>query len=297
MNYSELYKIGEQHLSDAGIAEAALDARLLLEFVTGNDRNTLYAHPETLVAEADAASYEKLLAKRAAHVPLCQITGSCEFMGIEFAVNENVLIPRQDSECLVEEAMRYVNDGDYILDLCTGSGCLLLSLMHYKNGCRGVGIDISQDALDVARKNADTLASSGALNGGEVSLYAGDLYEPITDNDTRFDVIISNPPYIRHDVIATLMPEVRDHEPRIALDGGDDGLTFYRRIAESAPAHLAKGGRIFLEIGYDQGEAVASILADAGFADINIVKDYSGNDRVVVAICHRYAPNKSESAF
>ena len=151
MNYSEIYKRGTQRLSAAEIPEAALDARLLLEFLTGETHQTLLVYPDTPVSDEVAGKYEKLLDKRASHVPLSQITGSCGFMGIEFLVDENVLSPRQDSECLVEEAMRYVNDGDDILDLCTGSGCLLLSLMHYKNGCRGIGTDISEKALKVAK--------------------------------------------------------------------------------------------------------------------------------------------------
>ena len=285
MNYSEAYKNGERILSAAGIPEAALDARLLLEFLTGHDRNTLLAHPDTPVSEGDAAKYDELIAKRAKHIPLQHLTGTCEFMGIEFSVNDSVLIPRQDSECLVEEAMRFVADGSDILDLCTGSGCLMLSLMHYKNNCRATGVDISEDALAVARRNAEAIEADGGLNGGSVRFLAGDLYDALED-DVKYDVIISNPPYIRTDVIPTLMPEVRDHEPHIALDGGEDGLTFYRRIAEGAAVHLARGGMIFLEIGYDQGSAVTDILADAGFTDITVVKDYAGNDRVVRACVH-----------
>ncbi len=282
MNYSELYRIGTQELSAAGISEAALDARLLLEFITGKDRNTLLAYPETPVSGADEQRYKLLLTKRASHVPLSYLTGECEFMGITFSVNDSVLIPRQDSECLVEEAMRYVQDGSDILDLCTGSGCLLLSLMHYKNNCRGVGVDISEEALKTAHINARKLEEDGGLNGGEVRFEHANMYDA-TAPDEKFDVIISNPPYIRTDVIETLMSEVRDHEPRIALDGGDDGLSFYRIIAEGAPAHLARGGMIFVEIGFDQAEDVTKILADAGFKDIQVVKDYAGNDRVVVA--------------
>ncbi len=282
MNYSELYGIGRQILSDAGISEAALDARLLLEFITGSDHNTLLAHPDTPVGEKNVAVYRMLIEKRADHTPLCHLTGSSEFMGIEFAVSDKVLVPRQDSECLVEEAMRYVQDGSGILDLCTGSGCLLLSLMHYKNGCCGTGTDISEAALAIAQYNGQKLEGSGALNGGEVRFVAGDLYDAISAED-RFDVIISNPPYIRSGDIDTLMPEVRDHEPHLALDGGDDGLDFYRRIAAGAGAHLNRDGMIFLEIGYDQADDVTKILSDAGFKDINTIKDYAGNDRVIVA--------------
>ena len=203
-------------------------------------------------------------------------------MGIDLLVSDKVLVPRQDSECLVEEAMRYVPDGSSILDLCTGSGCLLLSLMHYKNGCKGTGVDISEDALAVARDNLAKLEEQGGLNGGEANFLAGDLYDALPGENHTFDYIISNPPYIRSADIESLAPEVRDHDPRIALDGGEDGLAFYRRIAAGAPAHLARGGMIFLEIGYDQAGAVSQILADAGFKNIEVIKDYGDNDRVVI---------------
>ena len=283
MTYSELYRNGTGILSRAGIPEAALDARLLLEFITGFDRTRLLTDPDTTVSDKDAKAYETVLSKRANHIPLQQLTGSCNFMGIDFAVNDKVLIPRQDSECLVEEVMRFAGDGSDMLDLCTGSGCLLLSLMHYKNNCRGVGVDISEDALNVAGRNLEMLRRDGGLNGGDAVFLRGDLYDALSDHDKKFDYIISNPPYIRSDVISTLMPEVRDHEPRIALDGGSDGLEFYRRIISGAPEHLANYGMLFLEIGFDQAEDVSRILADAGFEDISVVKDYSDNDRVISA--------------
>ena len=283
MNYSDTYRHGTDTLSAAGIPEAALDARLLLEFITGHDANTLYAHPETPVSDEERSRYEEILKERAKHVPLQHLTSECNFMGIDFRVSDKVLVPRQDSECLVEEAMRYVFDGAGILDLCTGSGCLLLSLMHYKNGCRGVGTDISEDALSVAGENLSMLEKEGGLNGGSVRFLAGDLYGALSGDDNTFDFIISNPPYIRTEDIKTLAPEVRDHDPYIALDGGEDGLVFYRRIAEGAAKHLSRGGMIFLEIGFDQGEDVSDILAGTGFSEIIIIKDYSGNDRVISA--------------
>ena len=283
MNYSELYRHGTDVLSAAGISEAALDARLLLEFITGCDTNTLYAHPDTAVSPSQTSSYEKILAKRAQRIPLQHLTGTCNFMGIDLRVSDKVLIPRQDSECLVEEAMRYVGDGSDILDLCTGSGCLLLSLMHYKNGCRGTGVDISEDALETARLNQKTLEETGGLNGGSAEFIAGDLYSALGD-DRRFDFIISNPPYIRSADIDTLAPEVRDHDPRIALDGGPDGLDFYRRIAAGAGSRLTRGGMIFLEIGNTQAASVTQILADAGFTGIETIKDYARNDRVVKGV-------------
>ena len=281
MNYSDTYRHGTDVLSAAGIPEAALDARLLLEFITGHDTSTLYAHPDMPVSEGEKSRYEQLLEKRAKHIPLQHLTGTAGFMGIDFRVSGSVLVPRQDSECLVEEAMRFVPDGSDILDLCTGSGCLLLALMHYKNGCRGVGVDISEDALLIARENLARIENEGGLNGGSAKFLAGDLYDALPGEDQTFDFIISNPPYIRTSEIETLAPEVRDHDPRIALDGGDDGLIFYRRIAKKAAGHLNRGGMIFLEIGYDQGDEVSQILADKGFRDVEVIRDYSDNDRVV----------------
>jgi release factor glutamine methyltransferase len=293
MNYSDTYRYGTDLLSAAGIPEAALDARLLLEFITGHDTNTLYAHPDTVVSDEENAAYERLLAKRAAHIPLQHLTGTAGFMGIDFRVSNKVLVPRQDSECLVEEAMRYVFDGADILDLCTGSGCLLLSLMHYKNGCRGVGTDISEDALIVAQGNLAMLEADGGLNEGSARFFAGDLYDALSGDDQTFDFIISNPPYIRTEDIKTLAPEVRDHDPRLALDGGEDGLAFYRRIADGAKGHLNRGGMIFLEIGHDQSEEVSSILADAGFSNLEVIKDYSNNNRVLTGVWQG-VPEKTE---
>ncbi len=283
MNYSEVYRHGTDNLSAAGISEAALDARLLLEFITGHDTNTLYAHPETEVSDEEAERYEMMIKERAAHIPLQHLTGECDFMGIGFRVSGKALVPRQDSECLVEEAMRYVEDGSRVLDLCTGTGCLLLSLMHYKNGIRGIGTDVSADALEVAAANLKMLEKDGGLNGGDARFYEGDLYDALDGIEERFDYIISNPPYIRAADIKELAPEVRDHDPYIALCGGDDGLVFYRRIAQGAPEYLNRGGMIFFEIGYDQADQVKEILAGEGFSGIEVIKDYCSRDRVVTA--------------
>ena len=283
MNYSDTIQFGTRILEAAGISEAALDARLLLEFVTGCTYADILTYPDTDVSGEQAALYEKYIKERASHIPYSHITGICEFMGLEFFVNEHVLIPRQDSECLVEEAMRFIFDGSEILDLCTGSGCLLISLMHYKNNCHGVGVDISEDAIAVARRNAAVRKEHAQPGEGDIEFFVGDLYDAIPGQTTNFDVIISNPPYIKSDVIPTLSPEVRDHEPVIALDGGADGLDLYRRIIDGAGSYLRREGLIFLEIGYDQAEAVTALLADAGFSGINVVKDFGGNDRVVSA--------------
>lgn len=272
MQYAKLYQIGKEQLQKAGITDAELDARLLLEFICHTDRNALYAHGDQEIEDEKMQDFLQLIEKRAVHIPLQHLTGEQNFMGLDFLVNEHVLIPRQDTEILVEEIMRDLHDGIRILDMCTGSGCILLSLLHYSNDCSGVGVDVSEDALAVARQNADRLAEKQAV------FIQSDLFEKV---EGSFDLVVSNPPYIRSQEIAGLMPEVREHEPHLALDGKDDGLYFYREIIKGAMLHLKRGGQLFFEIGYDQGEAVQALLAANGYTEIAVVKDYAGLDRVV----------------
>ena len=276
MKYGALYRLGADRLTAAGIEEAALDARLLLESVCHTDRNTLLVHGDTEVEQAQEQRYLDGIKARACHVPLQYITGVQEFMGLSFAVNEHVLIPRQDTEILVEEAMRELHDGMRILDMCTGSGCILLSLLRYSNDCAGTGVDISAAALAVAAGNAAAL-------GLEADFREGDLFAGL-ERGSRFDMLVSNPPYIRTDVIPGLMEEVRLHEPLSALDGTADGLEIYRRISREAKPYLNGGAGVFLEIGFDQGADVRRILEDAGYDRVEIVKDYAGHDRVVRCI-------------
>ena len=271
MNYRKLYETGKDRLEKAGIQEAALDARLLLEEVCRTDRNTLLVHGDRAVTEEEETQFRIFIERRSTHEPLQQITGWQEFMGLRFSVTEDVLVPRQDTETLVEEVMRYLSDGMEILDVCTGSGCILLSLLRYSNGCRGVGCDISEKALAVAGQNAKELGISAQF-------IQSDLFESI---EGRFEYIVSNPPYIRKDVIPTLMEEVRDHEPLIALDGGEDGLDFYRKITREATEHLYSGGMLFFEIGYDQGEAVKLLMEEEGYEEVTVSQDLAGLDRVV----------------
>lgn len=272
MQYAKLYQIGKEQLQKAGITDAELDARLLLEFICHTDRNALYAHGDQEIEDEKMQDFLQLIEKRAVHIPLQHLTGEQNFMGLDFLVNEHVLIPRQDTEILVEEIMRDLHDGIRILDMCTGSGCILLSLLHYSNDCSGVGVDVSEDALAVARQNADRLAEKQAV------FIQSDLFEKV---EGSFDLVVSNPPYIISQEIAGLMPEVREHEPHLALDGKDDGLHFYREIIKGAMPHLKRGGQLFFEIGYDQGEAVQALLAANGYTEIAVVKDYAGLDRVV----------------
>ncbi len=271
MNYTEAFLMGMQKLKEAEIGEAQLDARLLLEEVCGTDHNTLLCHGDREVSEAEEEQYRRALEQRAVHVPLQHLLGYQDFMGLRFQVNEHVLIPRQDTEILVEEAMRYLHDGMRILDLCTGSGCILLSLLHYSNDCEGTGVDISKEALQVAALNAELL-------GIKADFLKSDLYEKVTG---KFDLLVSNPPYIERKVIPTLMEEVREYDPYIALDGGEDGLDFYRRIIGGAQDYLKRGGQILMEIGSGQAQAVSELLREAGFKEIDVCRDFAGLDRVV----------------
>ena len=286
MTLNEMRREGVGSLEGAGINEASVDALILLEQVFGITYDSILMRGNEQVDDDKAEIYRKLISRRCAHVPLQYISGHQEFMGLDFTVNDDVLIPRQDTECLVEEALTEINDGMKVLDLCTGSGCVIISIAAYKNDLDAVGTDISGEALAVAGKNAE-------LNRQNVRFCRGDLYDSlrnIGEYETKFDAIVSNPPYIRSDVIPTLMEEVRDHEPLTALDGGKDGLDFYRRIIDGAEDHLTPGGCILFEIGYDQAEAVTDLFRKSGYRDIETVKDYSGNDRVVKArrpICMR----------
>jgi len=284
MKYKELYQTGKNLLMQAEITEAELDARLLLECICNTNRNDLLVHADREVEEEQKEKYLCWIKQRAKHIPLQHITGVQEFMGLVFQVNEHVLIPRQDTEILVEEILKDLHDGNRILDMCTGSGCILISLLNYSNDCEGIGVDISAAALEVAKKNAENLLSN-KQDDTKFSFIESDLFDKLCDADgikeKPFDIIVSNPPYIRSDVIPTLMEEVRLHEPISALDGTEDGLFFYRKITAQSKEYLQSGGKLFYEIGYDQGEAVKRIMETAGFLDVKVIKDYAGLDRVV----------------
>ena len=273
MTLSGLLREGREALQAAGIPEWDLDAWYLLEYAAHCTRNEYFLRLEKEVLPQEKQLYRTLIRKRSAHIPLQYLTGSQEFMGLSFLADEKVLIPRQDTEILVEEALRALGSGMRVLDVCTGSGCILLSLLKLCAGLEGTGTDLSEQALQVAGENARRL-------GVEASFVQGDLFEPVSG---KYDCIVSNPPYIASREVDALMEEVRDHEPRMALDGGEDGLYFYRKIAVQSPKYLNDRGRIFLEIGFDQGEAVAGLLAPA-FDEVRIVQDLAGLDRVVCGI-------------
>ena len=273
MTYSEAAAFGDRVLTEAGIEEHKIDSELLLRFVTGCDRTFLLTEgKEAELKSGEEKRYREAIEKRKRHVPLQLITRCTDFMGLRFQVSENVLIPRIDTEFLVEEALKIVQDGSEILDMCTGSGCILLSLMKYKNDIKGTGADISDAALDLARENARALGIT------DVNFIKRHLVGNIS---SVFDHILCNPPYIKSKEIGGLMEEVRLFEPLNALDGGEDGLNFYRRIAEEAKPHLNSGGSLIFETGHDEGKDVAAILREEGYKYIEVFKDYSGNERVV----------------
>lgn len=260
-------------LQQMEVPDADIDAWYLLSYVTGLDRAAFFLHGEEPMAEPDMIRYRDLVTKRGERIPLQYLTGEQEFMGLDFHVNEHVLIPRQDTECLVERVLPYV-DGKRVLDVCTGSGCIAIAIAKLGKPFIVHGVDISEEALAVARQNATELNAS-------VELFAGDL---MTKMDGQYDVIVSNPPYIPPSVIEELMPEVRLHEPMLALDGGQDGLEFYRRIAGQAVTRLAPNGRLFLEIGCEQAAAVAEILQKQGYREVQVFQDLAGKDRIVQCI-------------
>ena len=280
MTLEEAYSEGCRILRENNIADAKVDAGWLLFDVCGIDKGYLLAHGNEEVnitcGNNRENRYFAMVRKRSEHIPLQHILGYTEFMGLRFDVDANVLVPRQDTEILVEEALKCVHDGMKILDLCTGSGCILLSLLNYSNDCTGTGSDISDAALSVAEKNAERLLAN--RDDVHCEFVRSDVFSDIKG---QFDIIVSNPPYIKSDVIKELDIEVREHDPRIALDGGKSGLDFYERITDGLKDHLLPGGVVLFEIGYDQGNAVSDMLSQKGYKDIRVIRDYSGNDRVV----------------
>ena len=270
MTIWEMLVDGERRLQQADIPEAKVNAWYLFAHVTGMTKSSFFLRAEEEAEDGWLTEYGHVLELRMARRPLEYITNETEFMGLPFYVDENVLIPRQDTECLVEEALPYVRGKD-VLDLCTGSGCIGISLAVL-GGCRSVTLaDLSQAALRVARENAHK-------NQADVLFVQGDLFENI---ESTYDVIVANPPYIPTAEIGRLMPEVRDYEPLAALDGAEDGLHFYYRIIGESSRYLQFGGRLCFETGYNQGKAVRSYMEHSGYTDVEIKKDLAGLDRIV----------------
>lgn len=329
MTTQQAYQYGVRELENAGVEEAKLDAWYLLEYVTKVSRAEYFANPQKNLEQEQELQYFLYIEKRAQRIPLQHITGEQAFMGLSFLVNEAVLIPRQDTEILVEHALDLLQarqicgdgktetaeetseggesettgetsgggetetakgkDGNAqnirILDMCTGSGCILLSILHYMKEespqlvIEGTGADISCEALQVAQENGERL-------GIQATWQSGDLFSRI---EGQYQMIVANPPYIRTSSLKELQEEVRYHDPRIALDGHEDGLYFYRRIVTECKEHLEEGGHLLMEIGYDQAEEVCALMRAAGFSQVEVKKDLAGLDRVVIGVYDRCA--------
>ena len=271
MTYQEAVKNGEKVLNLANISDAKVDAWMLFEMACKVDRNFYYLHMDEDITAEQQKEYEIALKKRAEHIPLQYITGEQEFMGLKFKVNSNVLIPRQDTEVLVEEALKRIQPGMRVLDMCTGSGCIAVSIAKNVPHIEMHAVDISKQALNVAKDNAK-------LNEVSVEFERSDLFDHVAG---KYDVIVSNPPYIPTSEIPKLMPEVGSFEPVEALDGKEDGLYFYRKIIAECKDYLNPDGMIFFEIGYEQGADVSALLQEAGFSQVAVVKDLAHLDRVV----------------
>lgn len=273
MTFQKAVEVGEEILSKAGISNPSYDAFALLSWVCDIDRTYYLTHKEDELSVEQKTEYRALLAKRIEHVPLQYLTEEQWFMGLRFKVNSSVLIPRQDTEILVEQVEKLCKPQDRVLDLCTGSGCIITALKHSKNDIVAVASDISKSAILLAKENAKD-------NNADVEFVCSNLFDKIRG---LFDVIVSNPPYIPSAVIETLDSEVKDYEPYGALDGKEDGLYFYRLIIEQAKEHLKPGGYLCFEIGHDQGKSVPKLLQSNGYQEIRVIKDYAGLDRVVLA--------------
>ena len=282
MTLKEAYEYGRERLNAAGIEECSVDAWYLLEFVTGLDRTAYFLKPDEKITDEQGSLYKAYLEQRAQHIPLQHITGVQEFMGLEFAVNEHVLVPRQDTETLVECVLSYVQPQMKVLDMCTGSGCILLSLLLELPQALGTGVDVSEGALCVAKENRKRLGLEQRAELIQSDLFSADYFRKNSGNDhMEYDMLISNPPYIRTEDIEGLMEEVRFHDPVLALDGKENGLYFYEKITEQAGTYLKPGGWLMYEIGCDQGMDVSEIMKKNGFEQIEIKKDLAGLDRVV----------------
>ena len=269
-----------ERLQNAGIEDFEYESWVFLDWKLHIDRAEFYMNPNGKVKEELLEELEDVLKQREQRVPLQYLMGECEFMGYDFYVDERVLIPRQDTECLVELAVESIRDKSTkvrVLDLCTGSGCIGISVAKLCPDTEVTLADISDGALAVSKKNAQNLSA-------DVTLIKGNLFENI---EGRFDYILSNPPYIPSEVIEGLMPEVKEHEPRLALDGEADGLNFYRKIIDEAPDYLNTDGRIYFEIGAEQGEDLTRLMNERGFSEVKVHKDLAGLDRIVTGIYSR----------
>lgn len=275
MTWRALLAYAKERLKKAGVPDWEYDAWALFSYVFQMEKSYYFLHDDDKIEASEKERLDEVLNLRVNRIPLQQILHSAWFMGHEFYVNEHVLIPRFDTEILVEEALFRLRPGMHILDMCTGSGCILLSLLlqHTDWNLRGTGVDLSDKALQVAQRNQQKLQA-------KAEWIQSDLFDQVSG---VFDLIVSNPPYIVSTEIENLMPEVRDHEPRMALDGDTDGLYFYRKIIKDAKEYLRVGGWLCVEIGYDQAEDVKRLLESEDYREISVRQDMAGLDRVVCA--------------
>jgi len=287
-NAIDLCRKGSDVLKNADIPDFDYDSRVLLEWICGITRMDLILEPGRIIPDEKCEEFLHYINRRADHEPLQYLIGEWEFMGMPFQVNPSVLIPRQDTEVLIEWILEWERknvhlkekqDGISLLDVCTGSGCIAISLDYFLNEQEKISVvtdalDISTDALNTAREN-------NRINGTHVTFMESNMFENV---DKKYDIIVSNPPYIPSDVVDGLMEEVVRFEPRLALDGKEDGLYFYRILAMESSRYLKKGGRLYLEIGHDQGESVPLLLKEQGFTEVEVKKDFAGNDRCIRAV-------------
>lgn len=285
ITFGEVLQIGINRLKEANIADAKRDAEDIMLFLMHEDRKFLFLHYKDETDEDHADAYFSMVDRRAAGEPLQYIVGSQEFMGLPFEVDESVLIPRQDTESLVELALEKAKEKKRslsVMDMCCGSGAIAVSVAHFLPKAKVTACDISEDALEVARRNAEKNGVADRIEFLQSDLFFIEKKKKVTQIKETFDMILSNPPYIPTAVIGTLQKEIREHEPMSALDGGADGLDFYRRIAKEASANLKKKGFLMLEIGSDQAEAVTELLeAEGVYEGIEVHQDLAGLDRIV----------------
>ena len=277
LTYRQMCHNGAAILVDAGITDAEYDSFALLEYITGMDRTAYILNGSKSVPEDIAERYDAVIDRRSSHIPLQHITGQAWFYGRSFTVNSDVLVPRQDTEVLVSEALKVINAKDSVLDMCTGSGCIIITLALEKKLGRALGADISEAALKVAAGNREKLGAD------DVTFVKSNIFSDINVNDDElFDVIVSNPPYIATGEIETLTEEVRIHDPYVALDGLEDGLHFYREITHQSLNYIKSGGWLLYEIGCTQAHDVSDIMSEYGYSNIKVIKDLAGLDRVVM---------------
>lgn len=265
-------------LTECGVENSEYDSFAMMSAINGMDRTYYLVHGSDSVKEEEYERFTEYVKRRCSREPLQHILGKAYFFGYEFKVNADVLIPRSDTEILVEEALKITRNDSVVIDMCTGSGCIILTLALEKHLKRGIGVDISAEALEVAEQNRKSLLAEN------IDFVQSDLFGSMAEcfkTGEKADMIVSNPPYIPTAVINGLSDEVRLYDPMLALDGYDDGLHFYREITSQASAYLKRGGYLLYEIGYDQSEQVEKLMNDAGFEEVSTVKDLAGLDRVV----------------